>query len=536
MEIQMGKEVRFSSDARQGLQEGLDILANAVKATLGPRGRNAAIEKRFGPPLITKDGVTVARSITLDDRIQNMGAELIKSVASATNNAAGDGTTTATVLAQAIYTEGAKMVSAGHNPVLIKRGIDKAVDVVVAKLNTISQSVDSEELINSVAVISANNDLKLGALIGSVVSAVGDDGMISVEEATGLETSVSYTEGVNFERGFITPTFATNLEKLTCELDNPYILLYDGRISITSELIPILEAISEENRTLLIVAQTVEGEALQTLVLNKARGALVSCAVRAPGFGDIRRNMMEDIAVVCGGKLFSSETEGSLRDLTVKDLGQARRVVVSRDLTSIVDGAGTQDAVDERVRQMKIHLNQPLETFEQASLKQRLSSLSGAVAVLKVGGLSESEVKEKKDRVEDAINAVKAAIEEGIVPGGGAALLHCIKDLNSLRKEPMLTEELVGVDIILKAIKAPFKQVLANSGEEHHSYMEKIISSKNKSCGFDALKGVFVANMIDGGIIDPVKVVRAAIQNAASASGTLLTTEVTVCEAEVEKE
>jgi len=532
----MGKEVKFSSEARQGMQEGLDILANAVKATLGPRGRHAAIEKRFGPPLITKDGVTVARSITLDDRLQNMGAELIKSVASATNTVAGDGTTTATVLAQAIYTEGSKMVSAGHNPVLVKRGIDKAVEVVVEKLNDISQSVDSEDLINSVAVISANNDLKLGILIGSVVSAVGDDGMISVEEATGLDTSVSYTEGVNFDRGYITPTFATNLEKLTCELDNPYILLYDGRISATSDLLPILESVSEEGRSLLVIAQTVESEALQTLVLNKARGALISCAVKAPGFGDIRKDMLEDIAVVCGATLFTSELNKSLRGLSKKDLGQARKVNISRDSTSIIDGAGTQEAVDERVRQIKSQLDQSLETFEYAALKQRLSSLSGAVAVLSVGGLSESEVKEKKDRVEDAINAVKAAIEEGIVPGGGAALLHCVKDLNALRKEPMMTEELVGVDVVLKAIKAPFKQVLINSGEEHHSYMEKIISSKNKTCGFDALKGVFVSNMIDGGIIDPVKVVRSAVQNAASASGTLLTTEVTVCETSDEKE
>jgi chaperonin GroEL len=536
MEIQMGKEVRFGSGARQGLQEGLDILANAVKATLGPRGRNAAIERRFGPPLITKDGVTVAKSISLDDRLQNMGAELIKSVASATNNAAGDGTTTATVLAQAIYTEGSKMVSAGHNPVLIKRGIDKAVDVVVTKLNDISQSVDSEELINSVAVISANNDLKLGNLIGSVVSAVGNDGMISVEEATSLETSVSYTEGVNFERGYITPTFATNLEKLTCELDSPYVLLYDGRITATSELLPILEMISEENRSLLIVAQTVENEALQTLVVNKARGSLMSCAVRAPGFGDIRRDMLEDIATVCGGTLFTSELNNSLRGLTVKDLGQARKVVISRSSTSIIDGLGTQDAVDERVHQIKSQLDQQLETFQYAALKQRLSALSGAVAVLSIGGLSETEVREKKDRVEDAINAVKAAIEEGIVPGGGAALLHCVKDLNALRKEPMMTEELVGVDIVLNAIKAPFKQVLANSGEEHHSYMEKIISSKNKTCGFDALRGVFVSNMVEEGIIDPVKVVRSAIQNAASASGTLLTTEVTVCESDAEGE
>ncbi len=528
----MGKEVRFSSEARKGLQEGLDILANAVKSTLGPRGRHAAIERSFGPPLITKDGVTVAKSIALEGRIQNMGAELIKSVASSTNSVAGDGTTTATVLAQAIYNEGAKMVAAGHNPVLIKRGIDKAVDVVVTRLSEISQDVSSEDLINSVAIISANNDKKLGSLIGSVVSNVGNDGMISVEEATGLETSVSYTEGVNFDRGYITPTFSTNLEKLTCELENPYILLYDGRISLTSDMMPILEGISEQGRTLLVVAQTVEGEALQTLVLNKARGALTSCAVRAPGFGDIRKDMLEDIAAVCGTKLFSPEHGDSLRSIGVTDLGQARRVVVSRDNTSIVDGAGEPGKIEDRVLQIKAQLNQNLETFEYAALRQRLSCLSGAVAVLSVGGLSEAEVKEKKDRVEDAVNAVKAAIEEGIVPGGGAALLHCIKDLNSLKKESMMTEELVGVDVVLRSIKAPFMQVMKNSGEEHHSYMEKIINSKNKLCGFDALNGSFVTNMIDAGIIDPVKVVRTALQNAASASGTLLTTEVTVSSSE----
>lgn len=524
----MSKEVRFSSEAREGLQEGLNILANAVKATLGPRGRHAAIERSFGPPLITKDGVTVARSISLDDKVQNMGAELIKSVASATNNAAGDGTTTATVLAQAIYTEGAKMVAAGHNPVLIKRGIDKATKVVVDKLDSISRPVDNESLINSVAIISANNDEALGGLIGSVVSTVGDNGMISVEEATGLETSVEYTEGVNFDRGYITPTFSTNMEKLTCELDNPYILLYDGRISATSDLMPILEAVSEEGGQLLVVAQTVENEALQTLVLNKARGALVSCAVRAPGFGDIRKDMLEDIAVVCGTTLFTSELNTNLRELTLPDLGRARRVVVSRTSTSIIEGAGSQRDLDNRVEQVKAQLSQNLETYEYASIKQRLSALSGAVAVLRVGGLSESEVKEKRDRVEDAINAVKAAIEEGIVPGGGAALLHCVKDLIALKKEAMMTEELVGVDVVLRAIKAPFKQVLVNSGEEHHSYMEKIIASKNKSCGFDALRGSFISDMVESGVIDPVKVVRTALQNAASASGTLLTTEVTI--------
>lgn len=532
----MGREVKFGPEARSGLQEGLDILANAVKATLGPRGRHAAIERRFGPPLITKDGVTVARSITLSDRVQNMGAELVKSVASSTNSVAGDGTTTATVLAQAIYTEGAKMVAAGHNPVLIKRGIDKAVDVVVSKLNEICQPVDNEDLINSVAVISANNDQKLGTLIGSVVSAVGNDGMISVEETTGVETSVSYTEGMNFDRGYITPTFSTNLEKLTCELDNPYVLVYDGKISLTSELMPVLNAVSEEGRSLLIIAQTVDSEALETLVLNKARGALSSCAVRAPGFGDIRKDMLEDVAAVCGAKLFTSEITSSLREVTLADLGQTRKAIITRSSTSLVDGMGEQRLVEARVQQIRTQLNENLEGFEYAALKQRLSALSGAVAVLRVGGLSETEVKEKRDRVEDAINAVKAAVEEGIVPGGGASLLHCVKDLNALKKESMMTEELVGVDVVLRAIKAPFKQVLSNSGEEHHSYMEKIINSKNKTCGFDALRGSFVSNMVEGGIIDPVKVVRTALQNAASASGTLLTTEVTISDADSESE
>lgn len=530
----MGKEVRFSSNAREGLQEGLDILANAVKATLGPRGRHAAIEKRFGPPLITKDGVTVARSINLNDRLQNMGAELIKSVASSTNSVAGDGTTTATVLAQAIYTEGAKMVAAGHNPVLIKRGIDRAVDVVVAKLNDISQEVNNEDMIKSVAIISANNDEKLGSMIGSVVSTVGNDGMISVEEATGLGTSVSYTEGINFDRGYVTPTFSTNLEKLTCELDNPYILFYDGRVSVTSDLMPILNAVSEQNRSLLIIAQTVESEALETLVLNKARGALSSCAVRAPGFGDIRKDMLEDMAASCGGSLITTEITSSLRNVTLEDLGQARRVVITRDSTSIIDGSGTQEAIDDRVSQIRNQLTQNLETFEYAALKQRLSSLSGAVAVISVGGISEAEVKERKDRVEDAVNAVRAAIDEGIVPGGGSSLLHCVSELESLRKESLMTEELIGIDVVMRAIKAPFKQVLLNSGEEHHSFMEKIITSDSNVCGFDALRGVYVENMVEGGIIDPVKVVRSALENAASASGTLLTTEVTIFDSQSE--
>jgi len=527
----MGKEVKFNMEARCGLQDGLDILANAVKATLGPRGRNAAIERTYGPPLITKDGVTVARAITLDDRIQNMGAELVKSVASSTNSVAGDGTTTATVLAQSIYTEGSKMVAAGHNPVLIKRGIDKAVAVVVEKLKDISTPVLDEQTIKSVAIISSNNDVELGASIGQAVSAVGNDGMISVEEATGAETSVIYTEGISFDRGWITPTFATNLEKLTVEFDNPFILIYDGRIASTYELLPILEKVSEQNRSLLIISQTMESEALQTMVLNKARGSLASCAVRAPGFGSIRRDMLGDIAVVCNATLFTDEVGSPLRDVTINDLGEARRVIVTRNTTTLVDGAGSSVDVSERAERLRVQLNQDLEGYEYASLKQRLSSLAGSIAVFKVGGISESEMKERKDRVEDAINAVRAAIEEGIVPGGGAALLHCNSVLQTLKTDKsLITEELVGVDVIAKAIREPFIQILTNAGIEYHSYMEKIINSNKMFSGFDALRGKSSNDMLKDGIIDPVKVVRTALENAASASGTLLTTEVAIYE------
>jgi chaperonin GroEL len=533
----MSKDVRFGTEAREGLQQGLDVLADAVKATLGPKGRHAAIERAFGPPLITKDGVTVARSITLSDNMQSMGAELVKSVASSTNALAGDGTTTATVLAQSIYTEGAKMVAAGHNPVLIKRGIDKATKVVVDKLKSISKEVSDESVVTNVAIISANNDIELGTTIGQAVSAIGDHGMISVEDAPGFETAVTYTEGMTFDRGYITPTFATNLEKLTVEFENPFILVYDGRISNTYDLMPILEAVSEQGRPLLIISQTTEDEALQTLVLNKARGALSSCAVRAPGFGDIRRDMLGDIAVVCGTTLFTNEVGCPLRDVSLTQLGSARRVVVTRNSTTIIDGVSSQEHVDERISLLNTQLEQSLETYEIASIKQRLSTLSGSVAIFKVGGVSESEVKERKDRVEDAINAVKAAVEEGIVPGGGSALLHCVSDLKKLKNDPnLITEELIGVDVIAKAIRAPFIQILTNAGIEYFSFMEKIITSKKMFSGYDAFNDCYVDDMMKSGIIDPVKVVRSALENAASASGTLLTTEVAIFDSSTEND
>lgn len=529
----MGKQVVFDAAARSALQEGLDILANAVKATLGPKGRNAAIERAYGPPLITKDGVSVARSITLSNRIQNMGAELVKSVASSTNSLAGDGTTTATVLAQAIYTEGSKMVAAGHNPVLIKRGIDKAVEVVLGRLKDISTPVLDDVTIKNVAIISANNDSALGELIGSVVSAVGDDGLISVEEAAGAETTVEYTEGMSIDRGYISPVFVNNQDRLTVEFDNPLVLLFDGKISSTYDVMPILEAVSEANRPLLIIAQTVESEALQTLALNNTRGSLSSCVIRAPGFGDMRLDQLGDIAAVTGAKIFSPSHGHALRDAMISDLGSARKIISTRISTSIIDGDGTKDSIAKRINSLKVQLSNAsgLESYEVSAFKQRLSSLSGSIAVLRVGGVSEAEVKEKRDRVEDAINAVKAAIEEGIVPGGGSALLHCLSALDTYRDNSnLITEELVGVDVVSKAIRAPFVQILCNAGIEHHLFMEHIAASDNLMSGFNAYTGSPSEDMVADGVIDPVKVVRTALENAASSSGTLLTTEVVVFE------
>jgi len=526
----MGKEVKFNSDARNGLQQGLDILANAVKVTLGPKGRHAAIERNYGPPLVTKDGVTVAKSIDLDDRIQNMGAQLIKAVASATNTVAGDGTTTATVLAQSIYTEGAKLVAVGHNPVLIKRGIDKATAIVVNKLKSISIPVSDDSVIKNVAIISANNDPDLGSLIGEVVSSVGNDGTISVEDATGGETRVVYSEGITLERGYINPGFVTNFEKMTVEYENPFVLMFDGKLSSSRDFLSLLEKVSGTGKPLLVIATEVDGEALQTLVLNKARNALTSCAIKAPGFGDTRREMLEDIATICGGRMFSAEEISELKNATLNDLGRARRIVVGRNHTTIIDGIGNQSAISSRIESLKVQLqDNTLSDYQLASIRNRLSAISGSIAIIKVGGVSESEMKERKDRVEDAINAVRAAIEEGIVSGGGSSLLHCVEHLRKEKDGLLLTpEEMAGFQIIERAIKAPFMQIMQNAGIECHSIMEKIIEDKNSISGYDAYHNHYSNDMISIGVIDPVKVVRSALENAASASGTLLTTEVTI--------
>ena len=526
----MGKEVSFGAGARSNMQDGLNTLADAVKSTLGPRGRHAAIDRGYGPPLITKDGVTVARSISLDDPVMNMGAQLIKSVASATNTVAGDGTTTATVLAQSIYQEGAKMVAVGHNPVLVKRGLDMATDVVVSKLKDISVTVSDSEIIKSVATISANNDPELGELISEAVSAIGSDGIISVEEATGMNTSVSYTEGIRIDRGYLSASFINNPAKLNVELNDPYILVYDGAISASYDILPLLESVSKSGSPLLIIAKDIDGEALQTLVINQARGAISCCAIKAPGFGDIRSDILGDIAIMCGGKIISPDIENSLREVSVSDLGRARRVMVGRNESTIVDGAGDESSLKERVESIRTSMNDSEQFgWQLASLRDRLSVLSGGVAVLRVGGATESEMKERKDRVEDSINSVKAAIEEGIVPGGGAALLHCVNTLRDhMDNADLSTEEKIGFDIIDKAIKTPFIQILKNSGIDHYVFMDNIINSDNVTSGYDALTNCQLDDMFSGGIIDPVKVVRAALEHAVSASGTLLTTEVVI--------
>jgi chaperonin GroEL len=525
----MGKEVIIGSSARAKMQDGLNTLANAVKTTLGPKGRHAAIERSYGAPLITKDGVTVAQSIDLKCRVENMGAQLIKSVASSTNTVAGDGTTTATVLAQSIYNDGAKMVAAGHNPVLIKRGIDLAVSKVKELLAEQAIDISGEDAIKSVATISANNDISLGNMIADAISTVGDDGVISVEEATGGETSVSYTEGTSFDRGFLSPLFVTNAERMSVEFSNPYILLYDGVITSSQEILPLLQEVSKDGGSLLIIAKDVVSEALQTLILNKARGTLSVCATKSPGFGDIRADIMGDIATLCGGNLFTGDGP-SLREVTLDNLGRARKVLVSRTRTSIIDGAGSQEDIDDRVSSIKVQLeSDDLFTHHIASLRDRLSTMSGAVAIFKVGGASESEMRERKDRVEDAINAVTAALSEGIVSGGGAALLHCVSPLSKhFLKIALTQEERIGVDIVTKSIKSPFIQILTNAGVDYHEFMEKIIKSKNTVCGFNALFNSFEGDMLEAGIVDPAKVVRSALENAASASGTLLTTEVTI--------
>jgi chaperonin GroEL len=532
----MGKEVVIGQKARDEMKKGVDILANAVKVTLGPRGRNAAIEREWGPPLITKDGVTVAKYIVLDNRMQNMGAQLIKSVASAANNIAGDGTTTATVLAQEIYGSGIKMVAAGHNPVLIKKGIDIATKSVVAKLAEMAVQVSDEEMLSKVATISANNDTVLGEMIAEAVSSVGDNGVVSVEEATGNITKVEYTEGIKLARGLLNEAFITNSSKLTCEMEDPLILLYDEKLSTIQELLPILESVVQSGRPLFIIVKDVEAEALAHIVLNKIKGNLNSCIIKSPAFGDHRRGVFEDLSVLTGAKLYTNQDGQRLTDLTMKDLGSAKRIVCGLNATTIIGASVKKEAVSKEIANLEANLKETdIFDHQKDIIRARLSRLSGGVAVFKVGATSESEMKEKKDRVEDAINAVRSAIAEGVVCGGGAALLHCIGTIDNIDTSNLLSEEIVGIEIVRNALKAPFMQILINAGEIDQAFIcsEKIIKTGGR-CGFDAYKLEFVDDMINAGIIDPAKVVRTALEHAASASGTLLTTEVSIFESAVD--
>jgi chaperonin GroEL len=524
----MAKEIKFSIDARNGLKRGVDALANAVKVTLGPKGRNVVIEKSFGGPAITKDGVSVAKEIELEDPIENMGAQMVKEVASKTNDLAGDGTTTATVLAQAIVTEGLKNVAAGANPLDIKKGIDKSVAAIVADLQKQSEVVGNKsDKIKQVASISANNDGVIGDLIAEAFGKVGKEGVITVEEAKGIETYVDIVEGMQFDRGYLSPYFVTNTEKMLVDLENPYILLFEKKISSLKELLPVLEPISQSGKPLLIIAEDVDGEALATLVMNKLRGALKIAAVKAPGFGDRRKAMLEDIAILTGGTVISEERGLTLENTTLDMLGTAERVTIDKDNTTVVNGAGEKDAINTRVAQIKSQIENTSSDYDKEKLQERLAKLAGGVAVLYVGAASEIEMKEKKDRVEDALHATRAAVEEGIVAGGGVALARAKAALENVIIEEN-TDEQTGVNILNRAIEEPLRQIVENAGGEGSVVISKVLEGKG-DFGYNAKTGEYV-QMLAAGIIDPTKVTRIALENAASVAGMILTTACTISE------
>ncbi|MDT0641298.1 chaperonin GroEL [Zunongwangia sp. F363] len=518
----MAKDIKFDIQARDGIKRGVDALANAVKVTLGPKGRNVIISKSFGAPTVTKDGVTVAKEIELEDPIENMGAQMVKEVASKTNDLAGDGTTTATVLAQAIVKEGLKNVAAGANPMDLKRGIDKAVEALTADLANQTKEVgDSSEKIKQVASISANNDDHIGELIAEAFGKVGKEGVITVEEAKGTDTYVDVVEGMQFDRGYLSPYFVTNSEKMTADLENPYILLFDKKISAMKDLLPILEPVAQSGKPLLIIAEDVDGEALATLVVNKLRGSLKIAAVKAPGFGDRRKAMLEDIALLTGGTVISEERGFTLENATIDQLGTAEKVAIDKDNTTIVNGAGDNQTIQDRVNQIKAQIESTTSDYDREKLQERLAKLAGGVAVLYVGAASEVEMKEKKDRVDDALHATRAAVEEGIVAGGGVALVRAIKALEAL--EAINTDEGTGIQIIARAIEAPLRTIVENAGGEGSVVINKVLEGE-KDYGYDAKTDTFV-DMMKAGIIDPKKVTRVALENAASVAGMILTTE-----------
>jgi chaperonin GroEL len=525
------KELHFNQEARAALKRGVDQLADAVKVTLGPKGRNVVIDKKFGAPTITKDGVTVAKEIELTDPVENMGAQMVKEVATKTSDIAGDGTTTATVLAQAIYREGLKNVTAGANPMAIKRGIEKAVAIVVEELKKMSVPTSGKKEIAQVGSISANNDREIGDLIAEAMEKVGKDGVITVEEAKGLETTLETVEGMQFDRGYVSPYFVTDPEKMEAVLEDALILIHDKKISSMKDLLPVLEKVAQMGKPLLIVAEDIEGEALATLVVNKLRGTLRVCAVKAPGFGDRRKAMLSDIATLTNGQVISDEVGFKLENVVVNDLGKAKRIVVDKDNTTLIDGAGEQDKIQGRIKEIRSAIDKSTSDYDKEKLQERLAKLAGGVAVINVGAPTEAEMKEKKARVEDALHATRAAVEEGIVPGGGVALIRSQGALKGVKLEE---DEQIGIDIVRRAIEEPIRMIVYNAGGEGSIVVEKVRASKDKNFGYNALTDTY-EDLVQAGVIDPTKVVRTALQNAASIAGLLLTTEALIVEKKEEK-
>ncbi len=521
------KDVRFSADARDRMIKGVNTLADAVKITLGPKGRNVVLDKAFGAPRITKDGVTVAKEIELHDKFENMGAQMVREVASKTNDEAGDGTTTATVLAQSIVKEGAKAVAAGMNPMDLKRGIDLAVEAVVADLKARSKKINESSEVAQVGTISANGERAIGEMIAEAMQKVGNEGVITVEEAKSLETELDVVEGMQFDRGYLSPYFITNGEKMICELEEPYILLHEKKLSSLQTMLPVLEAVVQSGKPLLIVAEDIEGEALATLVVNKLRGGLKIAAVKAPGFGDRRKAMLEDMAILTGGQVISEDLGIKLETVTLDMLGRAKRVSITKDETTIVDGSGEKDDIQSRCNQIRQQVEETTSDYDREKLQERLAKLAGGVAVIRVGGATEVEVKERKDRVDDALNATRAAVEEGIVAGGGVALAYAARALDNLKSEN--ADQKVGIQIVRRALQAPVRQIAENAGEDGAVVAGKINESKDMSWGFNAQTGVY-EDLVKSGIIDPTKVVRHALQDAASIAGLLITTEAMVAE------
>ena len=529
----MAKQISFDEDTRKQLLNGVNTLADTVRVTLGPKGRNVIIEKSFGSPTVTKDGVTVAKEIEVEDKFENLGAQMVKEVASKTSDIAGDGTTTATILAQAMYREGVKNVTAGANPMDVKRGVDAAVISIVDELKRMSRPTKEQKEISQVGTISANNDPSIGNIIAEAMSKVGKEGVITVEEAKGMETSLEVVDGMQFDRGYMSPYFVTDAERMVVDLDAPYILIFDKKISAMKDLIPILEQVARAGKPLMIIAEDLEGEALATLVVNKIRGTLTAAAVKAPGFGDRRKAMLEDLAVLTGGRVISEDIGIKLEAVTLEDLGQAKRININKDNTTIIDGAGAKKDIEGRVGQIRTQIEETTSDYDREKLQERLAKLVGGVAVIKVGAATETEMKEKKARVEDALNATRAAVEEGIVPGGGVAYLRAMKVLDKL--DVANEDQQVGVSIIRKALEEPFRQIVANAGLEPSIILNEVRKNKKASFGFDAATEEYV-DLLEVGIIDPTKVARSAIQNAASIAGLLLTTEASVVDKPEEKD